>query len=677
MKETKGLYGLVSDMLDERIARYTGGAQSGILQSITGVNTYSDRKLNEITNELSKLFVSQSELRELSGKVDDLGSAIEYMVNEVIVSGLDVAAEVPSSTNVTITAGYGGKRGRPCRLDTDKIVEVPLNSSTSIFYITLRSYGQINVRLSKVDDELTLAKIVVPQPGITSMIQDDKDDKDDSYNAYIISAKDMYFDEDQVFDDASRGVLRDAIGDILAENIYGTITLNENLKLVNTQGTLEINSQELLIKDTGGHTLSRFDKDGIYIFDADGFERAHFTGDDARIGNILIKPDSIQSQDFISGTSGFRISDNGDVEFDDAILRGTIYATAGEIGGWLIASNRISSGDLILDSTTNSIHTNDYVSGNLGSGWSITETLAEFQNIRARGKISTSIFEKEAISVLGGNFVVRKGDILDSDMTASGITLTISGDETFNAGEILRFKDGQEDEWLEIISAASAPTYTVNRDKLGTYDTNPAWKKGTAVVNYGGTGSGGIFMTSSEETSPYINFYTHSGAPYTKIYNKCRIGRLDGIPGASGYGIWGGDGYLGELEVIDRISIGASGAIRSNLIGSYPYLEFSQDGLQLKDSSPGGTYSTAQYGTDMYGFGALAWIFNASIKVPFAVLKEPNAGAADVADIRLYNRSDDPGGKAEIGDVCCVGGVLKICTSAGTPGIWQKVGLQS
>jgi len=110
---------------------------------------------------------------------------------------------------------------------------------------------------------------------------------------------------------------------------------------------------------------------------------------------------------------------------------------------------------------------------------------------------------------------------------------------------------------------------------------------------------------------------------------------------------------------------------------TYPYIQLSGDGLQLKDSDTGGTYGTAKYGTDKYGFGALAWILNPALKIPFAVLKEVNAGASDVADIRLYNRSDTPGGPAEIGDICCVNGKLMQCTGAGTPGTWVVTGSQT
>jgi len=358
---------------------------------------------------------------------------------------------------------------------------------------------------------------------------------------------------------------------------------------------------------------------------------------------------------------------------------GAVTASSGTIGGWTLSSDKISSANIEIDSSNERIRTTDYVSGALGSGWQIDNTVAEFNNIRARGKISTSVFEKNAISTVGGSFAVLDGDILGSDMTAADAsTMTISGDTTFSVGDILRMKDGIDDEWFEVTNAGSAPSYTVTRDKASQYsaNSNPIWKKGTAVVNFGQSGDGGVFMTASEPYSPYIHFFTQDGTPWTSLEGKVRIGNLDGIPGASGYGIWGGAGFLGELSVIDTISISSQGEIRSNTSGNYPYLSFSNAGLQLKDSDTGGTYGTAVYGTDKYGYGALAWIGNADMEVPIIILKEPSAGASDVADMRFYNRSDNPGGAAEIGDIVVVSGELKICTGAGTPGTWQKVGSQ-
>ena len=374
----------------------------------------------------------------------------------------------------------------------------------------------------------------------------------------------------------------------------------------------------------------------------------------------------------------------GDAAFNNAVFSvdptGVLKAHSGEIGGWSIGTTILSSSNLTLDSANERIETQDFVSGPLGTGWRLAPTLAEFQNVRVRGKITTSVFEKSTLSTIGGSLVVLDGDVLDTDMTTlDASTMTISGDTSFATGDMVRINDGTDDEWIEITGSTSAFTYTLTRDKHSDYgaDANPIWTKGTSVVNYKQSGEGGILLTSSEANSPYIDFFTHSGSPWTDQVVKTRIGNLTGIAGASGYGIWAGSGYLADLDIIDTIEIAASGSLRSTIGGVYPYLELSNAGLQLKDSNTGGTYGTAVYGTDKYGYGALAWIMNSSLGVPWAELKVPTLSGSEVASMRLYNRSGLPSGPALVADMCVTDGKLYICTGAGTPGTWTCVGDQT
>ena len=207
---------------------------------------------------------------------------------------------------------------------------------------------------------------------------------------------------------------------------------------------------------------------------------------------------------------------------------GVIKAHSGDIGGWNLGTTTLSdlssvtSSNIVLnqsagtievgndygtyitiDGTNKRIETSDYASGALGSGWRIAPSLAEFQNVRVRGKITTSVFEKDAISSIGGSFLVADSDILNADMGSSdNSTLTISGDTNFLANDILRIKDGVNEEWFTV-TTANGNIYTVTRDMAGYYtaNQNPAWKSGTAVVNYGASGKGGIFLTASPITS--------------------------------------------------------------------------------------------------------------------------------------------------------------------------------
>ena len=631
----KNLFSLVNEQIDKRTKYSTNASYNNQLLR-TGVapltsNAFSDISANELITAVQNL--------------------LKETLPATIIDGLEVEATDPISNQVTVNSGSCSIGGKLFTIDDNADITVPFNDYTYVFYINIYLNG-IEIETNTHSDKVTIAKIIVPKPGTTNRVKDNKDD-DYEWDAYIVSLREqkLYGDDKGQFDSDTVDLIKDNIGDILAEKIVGNIRLSENLKIINTQGTLELNSSDIKIKDVDGDVLAKFDRNGTFFYDNNGVEVAKFSVNEARIGNIKIYKDRIETENFVSGSTGFQLNEDG----------------TGGIGGISITTNTLESGN--------------FVSGFLGKGFQLSSSGdAEFQNIKARGKITTTVFQKDTISSVGGNFMILDSDVLDDDMTAVGSTMTITGDTTFAIGDILRIKDGTDDEWLEVTNISNAPTYTVCRDKENDYESGvncPAWKKGTCVVNYGAPNEGGVYMTSSEENSPFIHFFTHSGSPWSSLNDKTRIGRLDGIAGCSGYGIWGGDGYLGALEVIDTIGISSQGAIRSNLTGNYPYLEFSNNGLMLKDSDTGGTYGTAQYSTDKYGYGAMAWIMNSALKIPFAVLKEPNAGASDVADLRLYNRSDDPGGAAEVGDVCCVSGKLKICTGAGTPGTWTIVGTQS
>ncbi|MFH1563815.1 MAG: hypothetical protein ABIF11_10440, partial [Nitrospirota bacterium] len=122
---------------------------------------------------------------------------------------------------------------------------------------------------------------------------------------------------------------------------------------------------------------------------------------------------------------------------------GALKATSGLIGGWSLTNSSLSSDSntttanilldqddglirvgnstetyLYLDGANKKISTSDFASGALGSGWALDDDTAEFNNIRARGKFTTSVFELESISVVGGNLLVMSGDVLAEDMTA-------------------------------------------------------------------------------------------------------------------------------------------------------------------------------------------------------------------------------------------------------------------
>ena len=293
--------------------------------------------------------------------------------------------------------------------------------------------------------------------------------------------------------------------------------------------------------------------DGGFILgldDSDSDKTKFFIGDS---GNYYFKWDGLAP---LIKAANFELDASGNITVSN------ITATGGTIGGWTIAAATLSSANIVLDDGNDKITVNtltidgandrirsgNYVSGFAGAGFTLEPDLLEVGNIACRGIFRTAVFQKDIISIVGGNVLVTPGDVLATDMTAADASiLTIEGNETFAVGDILRIKDGTDDEWLEITNIASAPTYTVTRDKASQYgaNANPTWTKGACVANYQQSGDGAVYMTASETNAPYLSIFDHAGSPWTTINTRFRIGNLNGFLGYSSnlYGI-----AIGETE---------------------------------------------------------------------------------------------------------------------------------
>ncbi len=170
--------------------------------------------------------------------------------------------------------------------------------------------------------------------------------------------------------------------------------------------------------------------------------------------------------------------------------------TADKIQVDTLSAVSVNTGTITVTGTGAYIRSSTFAAGPLGAGFNMNLAgEAEFQNVRIRGKISGASFEQDVISSVGGTLLVIGSDILNADMTAlDNSTLTILGDTTFAVNDVLRIKDGVDDEWLLVTNIGSAPTYTVTRDQGTDYtaDNNPIWTKGTTVVNYGAVAINGL-----------------------------------------------------------------------------------------------------------------------------------------------------------------------------------------
>ncbi len=265
----------------------------------------------------------------------------------------------------------------------------------------------------------------------------------------------------------------------------------------------------------------------------------------------------IRSTNWKPTARGFNIDGlTGNAEFNDVTVRGTIYATAGSIGGWTINATTISSAGLILNST-GSIGTSNFVSGQ--TGWQISSTgTAEFNNAIFRGEIRASVLTKDEVHATGGSLLVLSASILLNDFTSVTTPTTSTLDlkdppsghtQLFAVNDIVRIKDGSGlDNWLKVTAASDQTTfwrYTVQKQS----GTNGTMRAGTAVVNYKQATDGFVLLTSDATNSPYVDIGLSGATPWAGTTGKARIGNLGGITdptfGAlTGFGIWTDSGYF-------------------------------------------------------------------------------------------------------------------------------------
>ncbi len=415
---------------------------------------------------------------------------------------------------------------------------------------------------------------------------------------------------------------------------------------------------------------------------------------DAETPMIQIFPSGyIQSADFISGVSGFQIN-GGTAEFNDVVVRGTIYATVGEIGGWTIAATNLSNNDATLSSTgylllgtgnnvvrldaqdagyriwvghaagasapfsvtpagavlatsgtvggwtlgaaaftggDATLHNSGYLL--LGTGddivrvdaadavyrlwigdavaadapFSVTKAgilkatagtieglltvgaagpfihidgankwirtsnyvadsigfnidhlgNAEFNNMRVRGELRTSVLVFDELHATAGTaIVVKSASVLYADVTVIASPNPFNVDvkdpasghaQIFAVGDILRMKDGSGDNWMTVDSVSDQATFYryVCISDSGAVPTT--FTAGAAVVDYGQAGDGGILQTADLTNAPYLDVFTHAGAPWATVTNHLRLGNINGLADyvADAYGIFIGD-YAGD-----------------------------------------------------------------------------------------------------------------------------------
>lgn len=449
--------------------KLTGSAAMGRQQVTNPVDTTTAQAIVDVAN--------------ITNLIMDL---MLHTVPPQIKSGLTVRATYPETNQVTVEAGEGTVGGKIFTLVEDTTYVIPLvdDDQTPVWYMNFGTDG-INMSRTPIFGKLTIAKIVVPVPGKSAHIRDQKDIEEHPWDAWIVNMKEikLWGDGQGRFEEDSIAYLKNNIGDILADQLIGNIRLNEDLKITNTQGSVEIDSKAVKIYDTEENRVAEFNRYGTFFYDADGIELAKFSVDGAHVGNIEVNKNNIQSKNFTSNLKGFQITDSGYAEFEDARIRGVLKAT---------------------------------------------------------------VFEKETVSAVGGQLIVANAATLVDDVASTDTIISVDN-SVFALNEVVIIKDGGSEEYMEITDISNAPIYGVTRDLKGVGASD--WNKGTTIVSTGTVGEGYLVLDASSDYSPFMDIIARDGTLYDDVNLKVRLGNLAGVNDPefgqlSGYGLYSDNAYL-------------------------------------------------------------------------------------------------------------------------------------
>lgn len=148
---------------------------------------------------------------------------------------------------------------------------------------------------------------------------------------------------------------------------------------------------------------------------ADSIQATAISAGQLTAGNGVIGG-SLKSSNYVAGSSGWTLRPDGVAEFSGVIVRGTVYATSGTVGGWSIGSNYLRSSN--YQAGVRGVH--------LGSDGSVeirsTDGTRTF-NLQATG--SQPVLSVPGLSILGNGSASFSGALSGASGSFSG-TLTAS-----------------------------------------------------------------------------------------------------------------------------------------------------------------------------------------------------------------------------------------------------------
>ena len=317
-------------------------------------------------------------------------------------------------------------------------------------------------------------------------------------------------------------------------------------------GLLDVKTDKFFIGTTDSQFLSGSDGNieiSSSLFHLDPVNNLLVIGADAVI-NADLSANNIRTPATIGGLPSTDLNASSSISSE-----GLARFVSASIGGWNVNTSSIFSSNLEINSAGR-IQTRDYAS-NL-KGWIIDETgRAEFENVKIRGTLATTTFEKESVNAVGGQlFVANSTTITGSGVTALDTTMSVANASGFSSGEVLQIKKisdtGFTTEYVLVESASldgdgSDPNsisgkiyvergYTGGATPGNTFvgDTGSAaqaYEESQVIVSTGKIGTGYIRMNANpnDQSTPYIDIVERTGSGTYDVELKARLGDLSGL----------------------------------------------------------------------------------------------------------------------------------------------------
>ena len=305
--------------------------------------------------------------------------------------------------------------------------------------------------------------------------------------------------------------------------------------------------------------------------------------------------------------------------------------TGNTIAGWSFDDTKLTGANITI-SSSGEIKTSNFISsmvgGLAGAGYRIgADGIAEFEEARIRGTLSTAVFEKETVSAVGGALIVanatalKSGSLILSASMNGQVTLSssleVDAANGFAVGEYILAKATSSNGFVEEIMKihtvdTSNNILHVSRSMRGNLINSMS--SGQVLVSQGKQDTGFILLnaTSGSET-PYIDIAERTGSGVDTVAIKARLGDLSGISdsafsdGVTGYGLYTDNGYFkGKIEVaggdlstrpksdytIGLIATGSAGAPAYTSSIQYMYHTMGYTGGNAKggQAGPNGTF---------------------------------------------------------------------------------------